>query len=332
MGPNWTTPSGRPALTVARMGMQRHRTRRAVSGLIALALLAVSLFANPAPADAWTGWVEVPGNGYAESAPFAVGNEVFVRGTGDRIYGNRRDGSTWTGWAEVPGNGRTLGAPSAVRLPDGGLYLFVRGTDNYVYGNRRTSSQQWGGWHRIGVDSQIFYSGQTYSAPSAVVKDGSQVEVFIRGTNDRVYSIVNNLAGDLWLYWSELPGNGMTLAGPAAARTPDTGSGNTYLFVEGLDDQIYYTYRPHLGSWTGAWYLLPGGGSTYWGPAAVSDANGNLEIFVKGLDGYIWQFYGDEWRWFDGHQSFASPSAAYTSWGLCVFITGTDHRIYRTCD
>src|SRR5512142_304467 len=61
----------------------------------------------------WSGWSEVPGNGFTSSAPAAPSSYnakdyVFVRGTNDHIYANTFDGTRWSGWSRVPGNEFTL--------------------------------------------------------------------------------------------------------------------------------------------------------------------------------------------------------------------------------
>ena len=92
----------------------------------------------------WSGWSEVPGNGFTKDAPEAISyhgrHYLFVRGTDDRIYLNRLTGNGWSGWSEVPGGGFTLSAPAA-SVYRGVLRLYVRGTDDRIYVNRYDDEQ-----------------------------------------------------------------------------------------------------------------------------------------------------------------------------------------------
>ena len=69
-----------------------------LSSAALLAVLAVGLVAPAPTSAAWSGWRELPGNGYTYDAPSAVqvGNRlfVFVRGGGNGVYYKIWNGST----------------------------------------------------------------------------------------------------------------------------------------------------------------------------------------------------------------------------------------------
>jgi len=146
----------------------------------------------------WSGWSEVPGHGLTLSGPTAAFSTVsggtflnlFVRGTNNHLYVNRLSNfTTWSGWREVPGHGLTPSAPAATSgLPTvnagNTLYLFDRGTDNKIYVNTFNGAT-WSGW------SEVAGNGFTPDAPGAMAFATSasvgQVDLFVRGTNDRIY-------------------------------------------------------------------------------------------------------------------------------------------------
>ena len=135
----------------------------------------------------WSGWSEVPGNGFTLSGPatsFYLGTDyAFVQGTNNRIYMNTFDGTTLSGWSEVPGNRLTPSAPAATRLYTGfgtPLYLFVRGTDNKIYLNILSGGVSWSDW------SQVPGNGFTPDAPGASAFI-NKLDLLVRGTNDRIY-------------------------------------------------------------------------------------------------------------------------------------------------
>jgi hypothetical protein len=87
----------------------------------------------------WSGWSEVPGNGWAAGAPAATasyywGLRLFVRGFQNRIYENVL-GSSWSGWNEVNGNGHAVAGPAATS--DEMAYevadIFITGVDYRIY-------------------------------------------------------------------------------------------------------------------------------------------------------------------------------------------------------
>jgi hypothetical protein len=147
----------------------------------------------------WSGWHEVPGNGSTLSASTVAASiapegftylNLFVRGTNNHLYVNRMVGNDmWYGWGEVPGSGLTLSAPAATTLAfnqGNTLYLFVRGTDNKIYVNTFDNATKWSGW------SEVPGRGFTPDTPGAIAFATSefgigQVNLFVRGTNDRIY-------------------------------------------------------------------------------------------------------------------------------------------------
>ena len=141
----------------------------------------------------WSGWSQVPGHGSTPDSParavlHGTTLYLFVRGTNDHLYVNTSNGPTWSGWSEVPGRGLTLSGPTAathVPLEAVYLYLFVRGTNNHLYVNT-LGGTAWSGW------SEVPGHGLTPDAPGATAfltsdLGPSQLNLFVRGTNDRIY-------------------------------------------------------------------------------------------------------------------------------------------------
>lgn len=299
--------------------------------LVALLALFGAMLVGATPAWAWGGWSELPGGGSTPTAPAVVpgSGEVFVRGTDDRIYVNYREGGGWNGWVEVPGGGRTKAAPAAVRTA-GVLWIAVRGTDDYIYLQSHSSSGGWSGWWRATVQTGI--ERQTTSRPALANTGASQPSLFIRGKgNDRIYEY--QFGNGLIPYaWNEVPGGGRTYNGPAA-HGRSSGTERTYLVVSGTDSRVYYNVRNDRGQWQG-WREFSGGGRTNESPAVSGDSIGNITLFVRGTDDLVYQSRGGWSAVNAGKRTIAGPSAAYTSYGHCVFIRGAsgDQRIYYSCN
>ena len=129
--------------------------------------------------------------------------------------------------------------------------------------------------------------GSMLSAPAAVTQ-GGQGNLFIRGTNDRIYQTSWTQSGFSG-GWSEVPGNGFTQDTPAAAVF----GSSLFAFVRG-GDRIYVNRR-NSTFWTG-WGEVPGNGFTQDAPAATV-LGGSLYLFVRGTDDqvYVNRFNGISW-------------------------------------
>jgi peptidoglycan/xylan/chitin deacetylase (PgdA/CDA1 family) len=290
------------------------------------------------PQFGWSGWSQVPGNGFTLSGPATTrynGNDyVFVRGTNDRIYLNIFNGTTWSGWREVPGHGSTLSGPSAALYSVRGatfLGLFVRGTDNKIYTNTFDGTS-WSGW------SQVPGNGFTIDTPTALAYR-IPLNLFVRGTDNKIYT--NTFDGINWSGWSQVPGNGSTLSGPSAALHMAIQTVFLDLFVRGTNDRIYVNT---LGgtTWSG-WREVPGHGLTPSGPAATQLATEpglTLYLFVRGTDNKIYAntFDGTTWSsWSqvpgngstpDAPGAMAFQTSKFAEGQVDLFVRGTNDRIY----
>ncbi|HZM75064.1 MAG TPA: hypothetical protein VFC19_05020 [Candidatus Limnocylindrales bacterium] len=165
--------------------------------------------------------------------------------------------------------------------------------------------------------------GAMLSAPAAVTQ-GGQGNLFIRGTDDRIYQTSWTLAG--WSGgWSEVPGNGFTQDTPAAAVL----GSSLFAFVRG-GDRIYVNRR-NSTLWTG-WGEVPGNGFTNDAPAAAV-LGSNLYAFVRGTDDlvYVNRFNGSSWTGWgavpgSGFTQDAPAAVAYE--GNLYLFTRDDTRIY----
>ncbi|MDE2484955.1 MAG: hypothetical protein KGL32_06850 [candidate division NC10 bacterium] len=66
------------------------------------------------------------------------------------------------------------------------------------------------------------------------------LRLFVQGIDNKIYE--NHHVLD-WSGWGEVPGDGLTLSGPAAVLD----GGLVRLFVRGLDNRVYTTYRSLIG-------------------------------------------------------------------------------------
>src|SRR5262245_39668554 len=143
---------------------------------------------------------------------------------------------------------------------------------------------------------EIAGGGRALSGPTATLfstAQGTEVHVFVRGTNDRIYQNISRISG--WTGWSEVPGGGLTPSGPAVTQF----GSELRLFVRGIDDKIYQNIFSQGTGWTG-WSQVPGGGLTPSGPG-VTQFDSELRLVVRGIDDAI-------------YQNISSQGAGWTGW------------------
>ena len=234
---------------------------------------------------------------------------------------------------ELPGDGRTPSGPGVVagKLSDFDfIEVFVRGNDDHVYLNVMY----------VGIQQQSDFTSwvpvpgdqSTISEPAAVIYNGV-LKLFVRDQDSKIYeadftgSPIEPDTG--WSPWSEVPGEGLTLSGPAAVVGQD---GVLRLFVRGFDDEIYE--NDLRGGSFKEWRKVPAGGLTISTPAAVVH-NKLLKLFVRGIDNRIYEndFAGSSFtvrqEVHGGGLTLAGPSALVHQGILKLFVTGLDDRVWE---
>jgi hypothetical protein len=183
-------------------------------------------------------------------------------------------------------------------------------------------------------------NGRTPSTPSAVTVAGDtgiQVEVFIRGNNNRIFvnTFFQNHPGD-WTGWREVEGDCLTISEPEAVVHNNV----VKLYVRGQDNEILENVHtgppstPEAG-WSGC-HEVQGDGRTLSGPAAVIDGNGRLSLFVRGLNNRIFQnnFRGGSFGgWQEvrpgGTSTISRPEAVFHMGNIKLFVRGIGNGILQ---
>jgi CHAP domain len=178
--------------------------------------------------------------------------------------------------------------------------LFYRASDRSVW------HKVWNGteWQSAGL------GGQTLADPAAVATGSGRLDVFVIGTDYRLY--VNTwLSGSTWSGWRLLY-NGSFTSSPAATKRSD---GGIDLFVRGANQDIVYLHY-NLSTITGITNL---GGNMTSAPIAIASEQGDrMTVFARGTGGTLmsrmWSAYngpdGGWYSWVDrGVQIFGRPGA-----------------------
>jgi hypothetical protein len=241
---------------------------------------------------------------------------VFVQGTdGAVFYKNQLSpGGGWSGWHAF--EGATNADPAVGMDGVGRLYVFVRGTDNALYYKAQYSEgtdAQWSSWQRLG--------GILVSKPAVVLNNEGRFEVYVRGTDDALHYQAQ-LPGGWWSGWTRL--GGIVQSTPAAAKTP-----NGIDVIVRTNDGTLSRITRAFGTW-GPWVNLAGPATTS-DPVIGTNADGRLEIFVRGTDGNIYHNYQSAAGGsYSGFTSLGGNAAADSNIGVAMNIDGRLEIFVRT--
>jgi len=160
----------------------------------------------------------------------------------------------------------------------------------------------------------------------AVVTLGSEIHVFARGTDQRVYEAAYRSGA--WSNWTPL--GALTVEGSPSVIRYGTGLN---LYARGTDQRLYETFfRP--GSGWSSWVSHPG--LTVAGdPAAVPYGTG-INVYVRGADQRLYETYfrpTTRWSSWVSHPGLGvagDPAVAVLSSEVHVFLRGIDGGLYET--
>ncbi|HVV86583.1 MAG TPA: hypothetical protein VHE35_26175 [Kofleriaceae bacterium] len=160
------------------------------------------------------------------------------------------------------------------------------------------------------------------SPPAAAANADGRLEVFGRGTDDRMWHLGQNAAGGSdFGGWELMPGDTTFAGGPAVGLNHWR---KLELFARGRDRAMYHRWQNEVGTrsaaqWSG-WTAR--GGSLDADPTVARNRDDRLEVFAVHTDGRVYHMYQ---RWFD---PFGAPWSGWEAMGSRRF-TG---RVAVECD
>ena len=187
--------------------------------------------------------------------------------------------------------------------------------------------KSWGG---TGWSSTSTLGGITSSSPAVVAPADSRLEVYARGGDN--FTWYRRYDGSTWSDWSSLAGR--TYASPAASAR--RGTQIVDVFIRASDNAIYHRSR-NGNTWSSGWASIgaPPGGATS-APAAISNAPGRIDVFVRGANSAIWQrtWTGSwsSWRSAGGEATSAPTAVSRGPNNIILFFRGRDGQIYQRTD
>ena len=279
----------------------------------------------------------------------AEGNlDLFVIGYDNHIYTTAwsQAGGWWPDWSPVPGQhvfDRSTQRVAAVSRTPGHLDLFVIGYDKHIWTSYWTQTGNWQPEWRP-VPGQHVFDPATQQV-SVASRTPDNLDLFVIGYDKHIWTSYWSGAGNWQPEWRPVPGQHVFDPATQQVSVVSRGRGNLDLFVIGYDKHIWTNYWTQAGNWQPEWVPVPG--QHIFDPdtqrvAAVSRTQGQLDLFVVGLDGRIWtsfwneaQNWLQEWTPIPGKHVFEQDvqhvaAVARTSDHLDLFVIGYDNHIWST--
>jgi peptidoglycan/xylan/chitin deacetylase (PgdA/CDA1 family) len=238
-------------------------------------------------------------------------SHAFYRGQDGAVYGRTfRDGA-WSGESSI--GGRIVGAPSAA-LAQTTLVVGARGTDGALWLNIN-SNGTWGGWQSVG--------GVLSAAPAVVGGGDGRIDVFVRGTDDSLWTRALPPGGS-WSPWTSL--GGWLTTGPAGVYLDAV---RLDLYAIGGDHAVWH--RTWTGSTWSGWQSV--GGQTYVAPTVAPSPQGDgAWVFARGTGNGLYlnpNAAGGGTAWQDlGGVLIDAPAAAGAAGRVDVVVRGTDTSLW----
>ena len=237
-----------------------------------------------------------------------LANREVVREPGSLARGLLRD----LGWRVTPERGergawssRTGTADVAERRADGSVDL-------------RT-------WTSAGLSRATLLGGRVKGAPAVVRRASGELEIFVRGTDDALWTRQRRTDRS-WTSWTSL--GGRLSSAPAVSRR----SGDElHVFVRGTDGALWTRRSASATSGWGSWTGLGGTPAAGSAPSAVSPRSGTLELVTRATDGSVRRrTLTTSWSKESslGGRTTGSPSVTALGGTLVVAVAGTDRAVH----
>jgi hypothetical protein len=224
--------------------------------------------------------------------------DLFVRGDDNWLWHNTYTGGAWTGWETLSNaSAGSISAAPAVTAVRGvsRLDVFIRGVSPVETIWHRSCltpcrGASWSAWSSLPT-----LNGRSTADPAAVAwANGSsnRIHVFIRGTDNSLWSTWADTATLSWLAWTAR-GGGLSASPTVASWGPN----RLDVFVRGTDLALWQLTSDGASTWT--WQPSHGGGNAS-APAAVSSTTNRIDVFARGkADNQLWQrsWNGTAWSW-----------------------------------
>lgn len=301
-------------------------------------------------------WFPLPGNAVfdREKQQVAVvsrgpGNlDLFVIGFDNRVWSTYWNDAT--GWAPdwfplpgVAGFDKDNQHVAAVSRAQGNLDLFVIGFDNRVWSTYWSDASGWAlDWFPL-PGTAVF--DREKQAVAAVSRSARNLDLFVIGFDNRVWSSYWNAENGWSSDWFPLPGSAVFDRERQRIAVVSRSLSNLDLFVVGFDNHVWSTFWSDASGWSSDWFLLPGNAvfdREKQHVAVVTRSEQNLDLFIIGFDNRVWSTFWNsstgwapDWFPLPGKARFDRDArnitaVSRTNGNLDLFVIGFDNNVWSS--
>jgi hypothetical protein len=255
---------------------------------------------------------------YPTGGPNLFGSPAVVRSADAHleVFALGDDGALWHMWQTAPNNdwsqwvshGAPRGlllnsAPSVAAWEDGRLDVFMVTQEAVLWHIAKTAvNGGWSDWISHGSPSGVLFGSD--STPVVTRSADGCLEVFVVGNDGRLWQMWQSASNGDWSGWRphDAP-SGMKFLRlrPAVASGLD---GRLELFLVADDASLWHLRLTGSNDASSHWFShgAPAVAGLVGSPAVARDAHGEIQVFVTGTDGALWQM------------SQAGPSGGWSRW------------------
>lgn len=210
---------------------------------------------------------------------FVIGN----RSSTLRSIAQASPGS-WGSWQDLKGN--FSATPVVAAYKDGRLAAFVHSNYGTMFYSGQNDDQSWTPWRELG--------GQGVSDAAAVTDSAGRLRAVGMSNSGQIFEMTDATSRGAWGAWKAVGNPFYAASNPALALGQD--GKLTLLSLDSRGALRVNAQAAGSAAWPSSWQNL--GGSFASSPVVARNADGRLEVFVRGTDQglyHLWQLSGGQW-------------------------------------
>jgi hypothetical protein len=243
----------------------------------------------------WAGWHTLQKGLTFVGTPTVTRNAngavaIFALGTDKAIWEDTETtaNGAWSGWQHLAATNSAstpptfIGAPVVAQDSDGRLEVFALGADHNLWLSfQQAANGSWFGWVPLQATVKTSFVG----APATVRNQDGRLQVFIRGSDQNLWTNIQKTDGGAWAGWVPLATKTPFAGDPIVGQDTD---GRLEVFALGTDGDLWLDFQDtSSANWFG-FARLQEGFSFAGTPAIIRNQDGRLQVFALDDKGGLW--------------------------------------------
>jgi GlcNAc-PI de-N-acetylase len=184
---------------------------------------------------------------------------------------------TWSSWQDLKGN--FSAAPTVSVYKDGRLAAFVHSNYGTMFYSGQNDDQSWTSWRELG--------GQGVSDAASATDASGRLRAVSISNSGQIFEMIDTTSRGAWSSWRPVGNPFYAASNPALALGQD--GRLTLLALDSRGALRVNSQAAGSTSWPNSWQNL--GGSFASAPVVTRNADGRLEVFLRGTDQGLYHFW-----------------------------------------